>query len=69
MEKPDIIITDETTYQEARSGKKVVVEWPTFAAKVFPRLQEEIPELRQFTLEQFVEHCPCKFEIFEEDEK
>lgn len=62
-EKPDIVVTDQKSYQKAKGDRKTILSWEEFAADIFPKLQEEHPELRDVTLEQFIRMCPYKFEI------
>ena len=58
--KADVIITDDIHYSD---GLKKLETWEEIAAVIFPKLQEEYPELRPFTLEQFIQECPWKMEI------
>lgn len=60
--KPDVIITDDPKFGQ---GRKKLLSWPEFAAELLPKLQEEHPELRQVTLDQFIRHSPFRFEIVE----
>jgi hypothetical protein len=47
-------------------GRRVVETWPENAADMWPKLQAEYPELRGFTLQEFIEACPYKMEFVEE---
>jgi hypothetical protein len=59
----DMIITDRRSYATVKKDFDTLDTWSEVAAEIWPKLQQDHPELRQFTLGEFMEACPFKVEI------
>jgi hypothetical protein len=59
----DMIITDRRSYAEVKKDFDTLDTWSEIATEIWPKLQQDHPELRQFTLAEFMEACPFKMEI------